>query len=127
VCGGGHGHGGDGIKGLGETRIPEQAMRKDYHMLSTLPQVGVWHCEATDPSSAGGGQGAVLGTRFLALGIPYDDGHHRRAENRMRALGGGSSAPGPKGGEGRGRGRLMVLTQAKVLGPGLWLELRKAF
>ena len=30
-------------------------------MLSMPPWVGVWLCEAIDPSSAGGGQGAVLG------------------------------------------------------------------
>jgi hypothetical protein len=49
--------------------------------------VGVCLCEAMDPSSTGGGQGAVLGTRFAALGIPYTDRHHGRADNRMRALG----------------------------------------
>ena len=74
------------------------------------PWVGVWLCEATDPSLAGGGQGAVLGTRFPALGIPYTDGHLGKAENRIGAL-------GLKGGEGRERGRLMVPTQARVLCP----------
>jgi hypothetical protein len=61
-------------------------------------------CEATDPSSVSGGQGAVLGTRFPALGIPYTDGHLRRAENRMRALGAAHQPRGPKGGGGRGIG-----------------------
>jgi hypothetical protein len=35
----------------------------------------------------------------------------------MRALGVGSSAPGPKGGEGKGRGHLMVLILVRMLGP----------
>jgi hypothetical protein len=43
--------------------------QKDCRKLSTQPGVGVWLWEATDPSSAGGGQGAVLGTRFSVLGI----------------------------------------------------------
>jgi hypothetical protein len=56
-----------------------------------------------NPSLAGGGQGAVLGTRFSVSGTLDTVGHHGRAENRMGALGAGQSAPGPKGGEGRGR------------------------
>jgi hypothetical protein len=36
-----------------------------------------------NPSSAGGGQGTVLSTRFSALGIPDTAGHRRRAENNM--------------------------------------------
>ena len=36
-------------------------------------EVGVWLCEATDPSSAGVGQGAVLGTRFPSFWHPTLD------------------------------------------------------
>jgi hypothetical protein len=39
------------------------------------------------PQLAGGRQGAVLGTRFPALGIPYNDGYWGRAENRMSCPG----------------------------------------
>jgi hypothetical protein len=87
-------------------------------MLSTQTQVDVWLCEATDPSSAGGGQGAVLGNRFSASGIPGKDGHQGRAENRMGALGSAQSAPGQReeraGGEG---GFWVVPTMGRVLGP----------
>ena len=70
-------------------------------MLSMWPRVGVWLWEAMDPAH-GGGQGAVLGTRFSALGIPDTAGHLGRAENRMGApRGAAQSAPGLKGGEGR--------------------------
>ena len=63
-------------------------------MLSTQPMVRVWLWEAMDPSSAGDRQGAVLGTRFPASGIPYTSGHRRRVENRMRALGVAHQPPG---------------------------------
>ena len=71
-----------------------------------------------NPSSAGGEQGAVLGNRFSALGIPDTTGHCGRAENRMGAPGAAQSALGPKGGEGRERGRCCVVpTWVRVLGP----------
>jgi hypothetical protein len=54
--------------------------------------VGVWLCEATGFSSAGGGQGAVLGTRFSALGIPDTTGHLRIPKNRMGVPGRGGGA-----------------------------------
>jgi hypothetical protein len=66
--------------------------------------VGDWLREATDPSSVGGGQGAVLGTRFSASGIPDTTEHCGRAKNRMGNLGVARSALGPKGGEARERG-----------------------
>jgi hypothetical protein len=88
-----------GIKGVGENPLGGQMHPEDCHMLSMLPQVGVWLWEATDPSSAGGGQRAVLGTRFSALGIPDTTGHCRRAENRMRAL---ELSPGAEGRRGQG-------------------------
>ena len=50
-----------------------------------------------------GGQGAVLGTRFSALGIPDTTGYQGSAENRMGALGAAQSALELKGGEGRER------------------------
>ena len=54
-----------------------------------------------NPSSPGGVQGALFGTRFSVSGIPDTAGHHRRAENKMGAPGVAQSAPEPKGGEGR--------------------------
>jgi hypothetical protein len=45
---------------------------------------GAGRGEAMAPSSVSGGQGAVLGIRFPASGIPYTDGHQGRAEKRMR-------------------------------------------
>ena len=80
-------------------------MQKDCHIFMR-PRVGVWLWEATDPSLEGGGQGAVLGTRFSALGIPDTSGHYGRAENRMGSPGTAWSVLGQKGGEGRGRGAL---------------------
>jgi hypothetical protein len=65
-------------------------------------------------SSAGGGQGAVLGTRFSASGIPDTAGYRGRDENRMGALEAAQSAPGPKGEEGRGRGHWVVHTRSLV-------------
>jgi hypothetical protein len=47
--------------------------QEDCWTLSTLPQVGIWLCEATDPTrwgGGGGGQGAVPDTRFSVSGIP---------------------------------------------------------
>ena len=80
-------------------------MRKDCHMLST------------DPSSVGGGQGAVIGTKLSASGIPDTVGHRRRAENRMRALGAAQSVPGTevRGGQGGGCGYVVPM-EVKVLG-----------
>jgi hypothetical protein len=119
------GKGRRGIKRVGENPESHQSSGalggqkwKDCRTLSMRPRVGVWLWEAMYPSSEGGGQGAVLGTRFPASGIPYTDGHHRRAENGMGAPGAARSSLGPKGGEGRERGRYWVVpTQARVLGP----------
>ena len=73
--------------------------------------------------SMGGGQGAVLGTRFSALGIPDTTGHRGRAENRMGALEGGLVSPGAEGRRGqKERGLWMVPTRARV--PGLVCGLR---
>ena len=52
-----------------------------------------------DPSSAGGGRGAVLDTRFSVLGIPDTAGYCGRAENRMRIA---LLAPGAKRRRGQG-------------------------
>jgi hypothetical protein len=93
-------------------------------MLSTLPWLGVWLCEATDPSSSDGGQEAVLGSRFPASGIPYTTGHQGRDGNRMGDPGAAQSAPEPKGREGRGRGCWVVPTCPWSI---LWLEYREAF
>jgi hypothetical protein len=78
------------IKGNGRKPVSCQSSgalgrqtQEDCHMLSTWPWVGVWLCGATDPSLAGSGQEAVLGIRFPVSGIPYTDGHLRRAENRI--------------------------------------------
>jgi hypothetical protein len=72
-------------------------------MLSMWPRVGVWLWEAMDPAH-GGGQGAVLGTRFSALGIPDTAGHLGRAENKIGALREAWSSPGLKGGGAIKRG-----------------------
>jgi hypothetical protein len=67
-------------------------------MLSTRPRVGVWLCEATDSSLAGGGQGAALGTRFPGSCIlRWMQGG---AETRMRALG-WLISPGAEGRRGQ--------------------------
>jgi hypothetical protein len=79
------------------------------HTLSIWPWVGVWLYEVTNPNSVGGGQGAVLGTRFPVSDIPDTTGHHGKAENRMRAPGVARLAPELKGGEGRGRRRCCVV------------------
>jgi hypothetical protein len=42
--------------------------------------------------------------RFSVLGISNAAGYHGIAENKMGAPGAAQSSPGPKGGEGRGRG-----------------------
>ena len=75
----------------------------------------------------GGGQGAVLGNRFSDSGIPDTAGHCGRTENRMGTLGVARSAPGPKGGQGKGRaGSWVVPMWVKVLGPSIQVECRKA-
>jgi hypothetical protein len=89
---------------LPEFRCSGWAVAEDCLTLSTWPRVGVWLCGATDPSLVDGGQGAVLGTRFSALGIPDTAEHCRRAENRMGTPGAAQLALGRKGGEGRERG-----------------------
>lgn len=40
-----------------------------------------------DSGSVEDGQGAVLGNRFLVLGIPDVAGHHSRAKNKVGGLG----------------------------------------
>jgi hypothetical protein len=43
---------------------------EDCRTLSTQPWMGIWLCEATDPTWRGGGeQGAAPGTRFSVSGI----------------------------------------------------------
>jgi hypothetical protein len=71
-----------------------------------------------NPSSAGGGQGAVLGTRFPASSIPcWILGG---AENRM-------GAPRAKGRRGQEERALDSSHVSKSPWSGLWLEHRKAF
>jgi hypothetical protein len=69
---------GCGAMGVGErgerTRVPPEFRCSGQAEAGGLPHVawvGIWLCEATDPSSAGGGQVAVLGTRFPASSIPH--------------------------------------------------------
>ena len=66
-------------------------------MLSSWPWVGVWLCEATDTSSVGGGQGAVLGNRFsLSLvHLTLDTTQELRTE--WGPLEVTQATPGPKG------------------------------
>ena len=82
-----------GIKGMGKkyascqsSGVLDGQTQEDCHMLSTRPRAGAWLWEATDPAS-GGGQGAVLGTRFSAASIPDTAGHCGRVENRMSTPG----------------------------------------
>jgi hypothetical protein len=79
--------------------------RKDC-LSPRFPHSPAWvsGCEATGPSSAGGGQGVVLGTRFSAIG-PGAEG--RRGPGEREALGGSHVGKRPWSGQ--------------------WLERRKAF
>jgi hypothetical protein len=106
------------IKGVGENpgpaRVPVLWAGRCGRTATLFPCSPRWvsGCvKPLDPSLAGCGQGAVLGTRFSASGIPDTTGHCGRAENRMGVLGVARSVPGPKGREGRGREeRCEVLT-----------------
>jgi|UPI0000022141 hypothetical protein len=92
---------------------------KDCCTLSTQPRV--------NPSSSEDGQGAVLGTKFSAPGIPDTTGHRERAENRMGAPGAAQSALGRREERAGGKGRRCVVpTWVRVL-ESQCLEHRKAF
>jgi hypothetical protein len=54
---------------------------EDYWMLSTKPRVGIWLCQATDPTQRGVDKGKppVPGSQSLAS----HTGYGRGAENRM--------------------------------------------
>jgi hypothetical protein len=69
-------------------------MQEDCQTLSTRPQVGIWLCEATDPTRQGvdKGQPPVPGSQSLASHAGYGG----EAENRI-------GAPEIRK-EGRGRG-----------------------
>jgi hypothetical protein len=69
------------------------------------PRVVSGYGKPLDPSSAGGGKGTVLGTRFSVSGIPDTAGHLRRAENKRE----------PRKWLSQGRGRCMIPTWARVL------------
>jgi hypothetical protein len=74
-------------------------------MLSTRPRVGIWLCEATDPTRRGvdKGQSPVPGSQSLASHAGYGRG----VENRIESLGIRE--------EGRGR---EVPMQVRVFSPG---------
>ena len=112
-----------GKEGVGETLSPARVLvlwvGKCWRTAAHFPCGPRWlsGCgKSLDPISVGSGQGAVLGTRFSASGIPFTSGHCRGAEYRMGAPGSGQLALGPKGGEGRGRGHCVVPMRARVLG-----------
>jgi hypothetical protein len=111
---------GVGTEGVEENPASRQCSGKGRPHAFLVAPVGVWLWEAMDPSSAGGGQGAVLDTRFSASGIPDTAGHHGRAENRMGAgSGGGVDSVSPWAEERRGQGRgihCVVPMQARILG-----------
>jgi hypothetical protein len=119
-----------GIKGEWEkTCVPPEFWCSGWADAEGLPHAfhttlcGYLPVGSLDPSSVGGGQGAVLGTRFSALSIPDTTGHRGRAENRMGALEGGLVSPGAEGRRGqKERGLWMVPTRARV--PGLVCGLR---
>jgi hypothetical protein len=61
------------------------------------------------------------------LGIPNTVGQLRRAEKRMGAPEAAQSAPGPKGGEGRGEQEALCGShEGESPRSGPWLEYRKA-
>ena len=102
------GAGRGGIKGVGEnlcpTRVPVLWVGRCGRCCTLYtPQVGCWLWEAMNLARPGG-LGAVLVKRFSVSVISDTAGHHRRAENKMGALGVAWSALGPKGGVGRERG-----------------------
>jgi hypothetical protein len=76
---------------------------EDCRSLSMRPQVGIWQCEATDPTRQGGRQGEPLvpGSQSLAS----HTGYSRGAENRIGTPG---VALGPRDGK-RGQGKRRVL------------------
>ena len=81
-----------------------------------------------DPSSAGGGQGAVLGTRFSDSGIPDTAGHFRKAENKWGAPGESLASLGAEERRGQGeKGALGGSHMGESPWSSLWLECRKAF
>jgi hypothetical protein len=84
-------------------------------MLSTRPRVGVWLCEATDPSSAGGGQRGSPRYPVLSLGhLTLDTTEELRRE---WGPGGRLIQPQAEGRRGQGDGGCwMVLTLVRVLG-----------
>lgn len=59
------------------------------------------------------------------MGIPDAAGYHGRDENKMGAMGTAQSSPGPKGGEGQGRGGAGWFPLDESPWPDL--ECRKAF
>ena len=75
---------------LPEFRCSGWAVAEDCLTLSTWPRVGVWLCEATDPSSWGGGW--TVDSRWTP----------QKNWEQSGGLGAAPSALGPKGGEGRG-------------------------
>ena len=85
------------------------------------------HGKSWNPSSGGDGQGTVLGTRFSALGIPDTAGHHRKAENRMGALGRPGQLQGQRKQRAAGEGALDSFHVGESPWSGLWLQRRNAF
>jgi hypothetical protein len=78
----------------------------------------------------GGGQGAVLGNKFLVSGIPDTAGHCRRPENKMGAPGSAWSSAGEGGGRREERSGREWAVGGSHAGKNpwscLWLECRKA-
>ena len=103
-----------------ENLCPARGSRRTATYFPCNPEWVSGCLKPLNPSSAGGGQGAVLDTRFSASGIPDTAGHHGRAENRMGAgSGGGVDSVSPWAEERRGQGRgihCVVPMQARILG-----------
>jgi hypothetical protein len=117
-----------GKRGVGENpqpfRVPELWAGRHRRTATWFPQRGggVTGCgKPQNLSSMGGGQGAVLGTRFPAsdilLWIPQRSWEQNRGPGVVLS-------PAAKG--RRGQGCLMVPILARVL-VRLWLQCRKAF
>jgi hypothetical protein len=89
-----------------------QADVEDCWTLSTRPRVGIWLCEATDPTWQGVDKGHPL---VPGSQSPVSHaGYGRGGENRIGTLGQHSALEG-KGREGRGK----VSSHASVFSPGL--------
>ena len=107
---------------MGENTCPARVLvlwaadTEDCFILYKWSWVGTWLYKATDSTSGGGGQGAVLGTRLPASesNIPLNTTEELRTE---WGPWGSSTSPGDKGRTGQEeRGCCLVPMQVRVFG-----------